>query len=177
MEGTFQSLKYPKVLRIDNNPSFWLSAVDDRGSGGATQSRVEKRGNRNVIVCDIAASSYAWPFCEASFNLTKNNDATQGTDLSNFSRIQLWLKFTSPVESRLRVQLRNSNSSYTKDDFTLKYNAIELHDITQSPLTIPMTSLQVPTWWIVENKIPPELSNPDFSNWQQAATPSQGITK
>ncbi|RYY01164.1 MAG: GGDEF domain-containing protein [Gammaproteobacteria bacterium] len=161
---SFQSLKYPKVLRIDNNPSFALSAVDDSGNGGATRSRAEKRGDRNVIICDIAASAYAWPFCEASFDLRPNSGKDAGTDLSNFSRVQLWLKFTSPNASSIRVQVRNFNSAYSKNEATLKYSAIELYNTQQNPITVPLTSFQVPTWWIVTNKIPPELSNPDFSN-------------
>ncbi len=158
----FQSLKYPKVLRIDNNPSFALAAVDDSGSGGATRSRIEKRGNHTIVICDIAASNYAWPYCEASFNLSKSKN--KGADLSNFSRIQLWLKLTSPDASSIRVQARNFDTAYSKDEYTLKYNSIELYNIPQSPITIPITSLQVPTWWIVGNKLPPELSNPDLSN-------------
>ncbi len=158
----FQSLKYSKVLRIDNNPSFILAAVDDSGSGGATRSHIEKRGDHNVIICDIAASNYAWPFCEASFDLSTSKD--KGTDLSNFSRVQLWLKFTSPNTSSLRVQVRNFNGAYTKDESTLKYSAVELYNTRQNPIIIPIRSFQVPTWWIAENKIPPELSNPDFSN-------------
>lgn len=158
----FQSLQHPKILRIDNNPSFLLASVDDSGSGGSTRSHMEKRGNNNVIVCDIVASTYPWPFCETSFDLSKSAD--KGIDLSNFSRVQLWVKFTSPTASSLRVQLRNFNSAYTKNESTLKYNSIELHHIPQGPVTIPMTSFQVPTWWIVENKISPELSTPDFSN-------------
>src|SRR4051812_6845058 len=161
---SFQSLKYPKVLRIDNNPRFTLSAVDDSGNGGATRSRAEKRGDRNVIICDIAASAYAWPFCEASFDLRPNSSKDAGTDLSNFSRVQLWLKFTSPNASSIRVQVRNFNSAYSKNEATLKYSAIELYNTQQNPITVPLTSFQVPTWWIVTNKIPPELSNPDFSN-------------
>jgi diguanylate cyclase (GGDEF)-like protein len=158
----FQSLQYPKILRIDNNPSFPLAAVDDSGSGGATRSSTEKRGSHNVIICDILTSNYAWPFCEASFDLSTSKD--KGIDLSNFSRIQLWLKFKSPEGSSLRIQVRNFNSIYSKDESTLKYSAIELYNIPQNPITIPMTSLQVPTWWIAENKIPPELSTPEFSN-------------
>lgn len=158
----FQSLKYPKVLRIDNNPEFELSAVDDSGSGGVSRSYIEKREQRNAIICDIAVANYAWPFCEASFNLSKSKD--KGIDLSNFSRAQLWLKLTAPDNSSLRIQVRNFNSAYSKDDLTLKYNSIELYSTAQNPITIPITSFQVPTWWIVGNKIPPELSNPDFSN-------------
>jgi diguanylate cyclase (GGDEF)-like protein len=158
----FQSLKYPKVLRIDNNPNFALVPVDDSGSGGATRSRIEKRGDHNVVICDIIASSYAWPFCEASFNLSSSEN--KGPDLSNFSRIKLWLKLTSTDATSLRVQARSFNAAYTKGNSTLKYNAIELYNIPQSPFSIPITSFQVPTWWIASNKIPLELSATDFSN-------------
>ncbi len=159
-----QSLKYPRVLRIDQNPNFELAAVDDSGNGGATRSHIETRDNKTVLVCDIASSTYAWPFCEASFNLSKPDSKNSGTDLSNFSRVQIWLKLKAPNGSSLRVQVKNFNSAYTKDEYSLKYSAIEIYNTQQTPITIPLTSFQVPTWWLVGNKIPPELSNPDLSN-------------
>lgn len=169
----FQSLEFTQVLRIDQNPRFSHSSVDDRSNGGFSKGRVEKVNGKLQLHCEIIASDFAWPYCDVSFDLQAG--PAKGLDLSRYSHIKLWVKYLGAQHSGIRFQTRNFNPTYAKRDQepTFKYNSIEIYpEHNTYPVIVPLKNFQVPTWWLVGNKIPVELSGPEFSNtlWVEVAT-------
>lgn len=161
----FQSLSFTRVLRIDQNPSFPVSAIDDRSNNGSSTSSISLRDGKLILSCDIRASSFAWPYCELNWDLSKSG--TKGTDLSRYSQVKLWVKYSSPQDIGIRFQSRNFNPKYARleDEGSLKYNTIEFYKHEPGkPVIVPLSSFQVPTWWLVANAISPELSAPEYTN-------------
>lgn len=169
----FQRLEFTQVLRIDQNPRFTFTAVDDHTNGGSSKSRIEVVNNKLQLYCEIAESSFAWPYCDVTFNL--QGGPTNGLNLSRYSHVKLWAKYLGAQHSGIRFQTRNFNPAYAQRDKedTFKYNAIEIYpEHNTYPVIVPLKNFQVPTWWLVGNKIPVELSGPEFSNtlWVEVAT-------
>jgi diguanylate cyclase (GGDEF)-like protein len=169
----FQSLQFTQILRIDQNARFSHSVVDDRSNGGTSNGRVETVNGKLQLHCEIQASEFAWPYCDISFDL--QSAPVKGLNLSRYSHIKLWVKYLGAQHSGIRFQTRNFNASYAKPDqeATFKYNSIEIYpEHNTYPVIVPLKSFQVPTWWLVGNKIPAELSGPEFSNtlWVEVAT-------
>lgn len=169
----FQSLEFTQVLRIDQNPDFEYDAIDDRSNGGNSKSRIELVDGKLQLHCEIISSEFAWPYCDIAFNF--RSAPSKGLNLSRYSHVKIWVKYVGAQHSGIRFQTRNFNPAYAKaeQEGTFKYNSIEIYpEHNTYPVTIPLNNFQVPTWWLVGNKIPVELSGPEFSNtlWAEVAT-------
>ena len=168
-----QSLEFTRVLRIDQNTRFTHNTIDDRSNGGFSTSRIEVVDGKLQLHCEIAASDFAWPYCAVSFNI--RTGPVKGLDLSGYSHVKLQAKYVGLQHSGIRFQTRNFNPAYSKVDqeATFKYNAIEIYpEHNTYPVIVPLNNFQVPTWWLVGNKISVEHSGPEFSNtlWVEVAT-------
>lgn len=66
----------------------------------------------------------------------------------------------------LRVYLKNHNNAYSiQDDMTsLKVNGAQVKINDSSDLLLDLKDLNVMTWWISGNKIPPDLSTAEINN-------------
>lgn len=160
-----QAMKFNKTLTIDSHTHFQFSAIDDHSNGGLSHAKLEIVGDTLLLHCEIVQSSYAWPYCEISLNLLESG--TTGVDLSQYSSARLWVKYDTPQDIGIRFQARNFNTEYSHlgDDGSLKYNSIEFYGKkTAYPVEIPLTNLQVPTWWLIAKEIPIDKTGTDFSN-------------
>ncbi len=146
---------------------FAINAVTDKSNGGASVASLTKAKDHWLLDCQIIHSNYPWPFCEVtiSFVTNKKQQATPLLDLSSFSRANVYAKYIADKNTSIRFQLRSFNQAYsTMDDpDSWKYNSIEYWpNKNQYPVSIPMSSLQVATWWLNERAIPIENSSPEF---------------
>lgn len=155
-----------KILVIGRDAGLRAEALDDRGNGGESIASISDTQDTYVLDCEIVASSYTWPYCELSFILT-NDQTGKGIDLSRYTHLEAHVRYSEPQEFGIRVQLVNFNPAYSSptETTTQKYNAIELyHTHEVHPQRIVLNLMQVPTWWLNQEKIPPEYWGPEFSD-------------
>ena len=160
----FQTYGPEKVLALGQESDLYIEAIDDRGNGGKSIATLIRDGEKFILDCEIIASTYQWPYCEISFNLSGKNG--KGMNLSNYDQVKLWARYSIPQAFGVRFQLINFNPAYSreKDANSLKYNAIELFDThDRYPQIIKMRHMQVPTWWLSQGKIPPDYWGPEFN--------------
>ncbi|ENM5739498.1 GGDEF domain-containing protein [Vibrio mimicus] len=142
-------------------------ATNDQISGGASTSALLIEGGEAQVRCELLASNYPWPYCGISVHI--NSDPTLGLDLSDIHTIRLNVDLQGPTEkpAAMRFYLRNFNPIYSKidDEYTHKYNGLEyVPGVGKGSIDIPIRSLQVMTWWLVDNKISIDNSAPEFTN-------------
>ncbi|EPZ7319708.1 GGDEF domain-containing protein [Vibrio mimicus] len=146
---------------------FTYFATNDQISGGASTSVLLIEGSKAQVRCELLASDYPWPYCGISVHI--NSDPTLGLDLSDIHTIRLNVDLQGPTEktAAMRFYLRNFNPIYSKvdDEYTHKYNGLEFTPgVGKGSIDIPIRSLQVMTWWLVDNKISIGNSAPEFTN-------------
>ncbi|EEZ00373.1 GGDEF family protein [Vibrio sp. RC586] len=160
--------QFGSAKRVVISPQHYaFFTTNDQAAGGASTSSILTEGNTAKIDCELIASDYAWPYCGISIHL--NPDPTLGLDLSDIHTIRLNVDLQGPTaeSAGMRLYLRNFNSLYstTDDEYTHKYNGLEFTPgVGKGRIEIPIRSLQVMTWWLVDNRIPIENSAPEFSN-------------
>ncbi|MES1196781.1 MAG: GGDEF domain-containing protein, partial [Steroidobacter sp.] len=90
-----------------------------------------------------------------------------GVDLRNYNKIRVWLDYEGPNKT-LRMYLRNFDPMYSRleDTSSTKYNQIEFStDLLKNHMVeFSLSDFFVANWWVVNYKIPPELSHPQFEN-------------
>ncbi|KII79521.1 GGDEF domain-containing protein [Vibrio renipiscarius] len=157
------------TYRINPNEFTYL-ATNDQLQKGASTSTISKHDNEVILDCELKVSAdYKWPYCGVSI-LYDENDPTQGVDFSDVHTVRLDVDFKrldggeSPA---MRVYLRNYNPVYSQPDneYTHKYNGLDYRQADYSRvIEVPLKSLQVLTWWLVDNKIPIAHAAPEFNN-------------
>ncbi|MBT1062328.1 GGDEF domain-containing protein [Bowmanella sp. Y26] len=145
-----------------------VSAISDQSNGGSSVARVIEKDGKWLLACHIIASDYSWPFCELSVGFYQERGVEgEGADLSTFSSVHIEARYLNGGHDSLRFQLRNFNPEYgsVDDEATWKYVGIEYWP-ERSPEAndIPLKSLQVATWWMVEQKLPIKYAVPEFDN-------------
>jgi diguanylate cyclase (GGDEF)-like protein len=105
-------------------------------------------------------------YLSCSFNLVMEVSESRGIDLSDYSWINLSIRYSGSA-SKMRVYIRNFDPAYsTVSDYnSTKFNAINLHtkDFSQE-LRIGLNEFVVSDWWVSEYDLPHKLSRPDLSN-------------
>ncbi|MCK6261845.1 GGDEF domain-containing protein [Vibrio sp. ZSDE26] len=143
-------------------------ATTDTYNGGLSTASLDVNGKEVTLTCELKESDYAWPYCGISIHLYP--EAERGLDFSSYHTVRLNVDLTNLADNshpRMRFYMRNYNPDYSVPDneYTHKYNGIEYSPAEgQGLLEIPLYSLQVMTWWLVDNNIPIKHSAPEFSN-------------
>jgi len=162
------NLSLNRHLVIDNNSPYFVDVITDKeGNNGLSTASLEVNDDHFLLECHIIKSNYAWPFCEITifFIKGKNNEIYTPLDLSLYSSVKVSAKYIGKKSPGIRFQLRSFNNAYSTTDnqASWKYNGIEFFPSKNLyPVTIPMKSLQVSTWWLIEEEIPIEYSSPEF---------------
>ena len=165
-----QEFSFNKTVSITGDTEFSVSNVNDSGdNGGKSESSLKAENGQFILLCKIVASDFLWPFCEITITLFNSEDIQQqyGIDLSTYDTVNISAKYENHKNASIRFQIRSFNEKYSSltDQNTWKYNGLEYQPKnTQYPANIPMNSLQVSTWWLIENQIPIELSAPEFEH-------------
>ncbi|VUD63886.1 putative diguanylate cyclase YdaM [Thalassocella blandensis] len=158
-----QAVGLRKTFVLDHQTSYVFNAIDDRANGGETTSSISIVEDKFLLECDIVKATYQWPYCEISFNLA--DEENRGVDFSKYEYIKLWLRYVTPTDTGIRVQLRNYDDLYSTagDDTTYKYNLIEFYERnTPYPIIVPLKSMHVPTWWLVSQELPLDKIGTEF---------------
>lgn len=151
-----------KHLVIDENSNLALNIYDDRESGGTTSIHLEdaKKMQWHCILRD----TYSYPYC--GFEVLFDKERTKGIDLGHYNKIRLWLDYKGPSQT-VRISLRNFDPLYSKKEIlqSTKYNQIEFNvTLLDGVAEFSLKDFFVANWWVLENKIPPHLSHPQFDN-------------
>lgn len=112
----------------------------------------------------ILRDGYSYPFC--GFEVLFDKERTHGIDLRHYNKIRLWLDYNGPSQT-VRISLRNFDPLYSKKEIlqSTKYNQIEFNvGLLNGVAEFSLKDFFVANWWVLENKIPPQLSHPQFDN-------------
>ncbi|ALS97588.1 GGDEF domain-containing protein [Lacimicrobium alkaliphilum] len=145
------------------------SVISDQSMGGGSVATLTEKDGNWLMECNVIITDYNWPFCEISISFfdQQQNQAGQGIDLSSFSTVYLKARYLNKGHDSLRFQLRNFSPDYGSvgNQNTWKYVGIEYWPENATGANeIPMESLQVATWWIVEQRLPIKYAVPEFDN-------------
>lgn len=152
------------ALRIDARSPFIINAVDDRSSGGKSQSTLKREKGKLILECNIDVS-YQWPYCEIAVTL---KDPPAGMDLSRYDSVRLAIRYQGPEQrQQVRFFVRNYNKAYSVvgDTTSMKVQEID-YDPSQYPipLEVDLSRFTVASWWTNSHKVPIEHAGTDFSN-------------
>ncbi|NTS75416.1 GGDEF domain-containing protein [Catenovulum sp. SM1970] len=164
-----QTYSLNHTLVVNANTGFNYSAISDGTNGGQSSANIKINGDQMILECEIVHSDYPWPYCEIAIALNdlENENDRVGFDLSSFDTVTTYVRFEEPTHVGIRLQIRSYNPAYSSlfDEGSWKYNAVEYFEHNSTyPAKIPMSSLQVATWWLVERAIAVEHSAPDFDH-------------
>ncbi|GGD59519.1 GGDEF domain-containing protein [Lacimicrobium alkaliphilum] len=162
----FFLLERTLILQPDNTDR--VSVIADESVGGDSVAKLTTEDDSWLLECNIIASDYNWPFCELSISFfdLQQEGANKGVDLSYFSSVHIKARYLNKQHESIRFQLRNFSSKYSRVDSqsTWKYVGIEYWPGSTEAKKIPMRSLQVATWWIIEQKLAVEHTVPEVDN-------------
>ncbi len=108
-------------------------------------------------------TEYYFP-CSFTVDLSKN--PVIGTDLSNYSHINLHLDYHGS-SNKVRIAIRNYNADYSNsaDGNSTKFNAVQIHaGELNKEQHLPLASFAVADWWLSQFNIPLARSGPEMSN-------------
>lgn len=147
---------------IDSSSGMALNVYDDRENGG--NSTIHLDDEKNLQWHCILREGYAYPLC--GFEVLFDKERTHGVDLRKYEKMRIWLDYTGPSQT-VRISLRNFDPQYSKKEIlqSTKYNQIEFNVSSLSGVAeFSLKDFFVANWWVLENKIPPQLSHPQFDN-------------
>jgi diguanylate cyclase (GGDEF)-like protein len=158
---------FPRVLErtliIEPEAYQFIYTNDDRYSGGTSVAQIVNREGY-AWRCELK-KTFRHPYCGFEIVLGKNQN--EGVDLSNYSKIKLWLNYSGPTEA-IRLYLRNINPAYFREGVydSTKYNQLEFHSslIKNGYVEFSMDNFSVAEWWLNSNKVPPNLSHVQLEN-------------
>jgi len=104
--------------------------------------------------------------CGLTFVLTKGDDPTRGMDLSGFSRVEVDLVYKGPSRV-VRVAIRDFDKRFSKvdDGNSARMHSVNLrHRDIAKPVTLDLSELTVPEWWIHQFDLPREYNRPSLDN-------------
>lgn len=156
-------------LILDVTTPYNVGTVTDKTihSSGGSEATLATNDDHFLLNCEITSSDYAWPFCEMTINFTTNKQGKElpPIDLSKLTHVKVYAEYIGDKSAGIRFQLRSYNPAYStyNNDATWKYNGIEYKpEKNNYPVSFNIDTLQVATWWLLENEIPIELSAPEF---------------
>jgi signal transduction histidine kinase len=90
----------------------------------------------------------------------------RGIDLSRVTNVTLKLDYSGPSKT-VRFHFKNFDKRYSKvfRSETAKFNQIEFdYPAGAKEVTVALGDFNVAEWWLLQNRIPPELSRAQFDN-------------
>ena len=158
-----QLLRKTFVITPETAQSYGSRAYGDNLLGG--NSTVSTDPDRPLSWSCELRDRYAFFFCgyEVVFDPKRQG---QGIDLSDFESIRLVISYEGPSEW-IRFYAKNFDVRYsdTKVEDSTKFNMVEFLDRPGvQTIETKLNDFQVASWWLINHKIPPELSQPQFEN-------------
>jgi len=154
-------LKTSLIITPESHPQTHL--YTDMLSGGNSFAQKTKP-DQFEWVCTLK-DQFAYPYC--GFEVYLGKDRTEGISLENYETVDLWLDYTGDSET-LRIYLREFDPVYSIKGIekSTKYNQVEfpVSQLENQPVRFSLHDFFVANWWLVELKIKPEMSHPQFDN-------------
>ncbi len=151
------------VLGPNETNSFIARAHTDVAAGGT--SKVITDPKRPLTwQCELGAA-YQYPYCAYELQFDPQGQR-RGLDLARFDSLDMAVDYQGSAET-LRLHLKNRDPRYSKPGMNNphKMNAIEAPlESGKQVLSLERNNFTVADWWIQENKITPELSEPQFDD-------------
>lgn len=139
-----------------------LLYTDQLSEGNTTADYIDEKNYQ--WSCNLQ-NQFPYPYC--GFEVFLGEDRFNGLNLNNAEKIYLWMDYTGTSET-LRIYLRNFDPVYSLKDVakSTKYNQVEfpVQLLKNQPIEFSFRDFFVANWWLVERKIKPELSHPQFDN-------------
>ncbi len=139
-----------------------VTLYDDSYSGGKSRAGwVDPQSQR--WYCELDAN-YANPYCSMQVALTDSSG--RGLDLSKYEKMRVWASYRGEAR-HLRIYLRSRDSRFfdPNDTMTTKFNSVELPvSELKNGLEVRMSDFSVANWWLVQQEIPLEHSQPEFGD-------------
>lgn len=141
-----------RVLELSAKSGHTFLVQDDRRIGGNSVATL-KRSNDTMGMDCLLQKQYEWPFCHFTIELATLQNSV---DLSKFDSISFDLSYTGPGRHSVRFFMRNFEDEIANlvDWQRLKPNGIEFDMPEKGEIKIPMSMVQVASWWLTERKIP-----------------------
>ncbi len=133
-------------------------------AAGGTSSATADPARPYTWACELRAA-YAYPYCAYEWVFDDGGKGT-GFDLTRFDRLAVSLTYKGKAKS-LRLYLKNFDPRYSKPGVTNPYkiNASEIPlSVGEQTIRIETSDFSVAEWWIIQHRIPPGLSHPQFDN-------------
>lgn len=150
------------IVLTPENGNQTVLYTDSLSGGNSTSEQLNP--NTYEWSCDLK-NQFAYPYC--GFEVFLGEDEFTGINLNNAEKIYLWLDYVGDSET-LRIYLRNFDPVYSSKevDKSTKYNQVEfpVKLLKKQPIEFSLRDFFVANWWLVERKIEPELSHPQFDN-------------
>jgi diguanylate cyclase (GGDEF)-like protein len=153
-----------RTLNFDTKSGNYTTlAYDDSNQGGNSTAW---RGKTKPLSWSCAVrAKYQYAYC--GFELLMDGRRRQnGIDLSQYDTIKLGLFYEGPP-GMLRLHFKNHDTRYSHPSIGDgdKFNRIEfVPKGRDGVITLALSEATVPEWWLVLNRVPPELSQPDLNN-------------
>lgn len=156
-------LKRSTVIKADFLHHYVGYGYGDEGLGGQSHATVDP-GRPLTWTCNLRPG-YQYPMCgyELLFDPSGN---VRGHDLSAAESVLLTFAYQGDSQV-LRLHLKNFDSAYSVPGRgeTTKFNRIDFPVAKgHQSVRLPLSQFGVAEWWLTQNAIPPELSQPQFDN-------------
>lgn len=156
-------LKRSIVLDPQSAAGFVSYPYGDESVGG-TSSAATDAGRPFRWTCRLRPQ-YEYPFCGYEL-LWDSTGYREGLDLSKFETVSINFAYRGPGDS-LKMHLKNHDGRYSRPGLSEsnKFNKIEF-PVKQGrqEVRLAFADFSVAEWWLTSNRIPPELSQPQFDN-------------
>jgi diguanylate cyclase (GGDEF)-like protein len=130
---------------------------------GGTSSATTSQSRKLSWTCNITRA-FEHPYCGFGFTISSRRD--HGVDLSEFDQVVIELYRAGPGHL-VRLYLKNFNPAYSHFNVpqTEKYNYTDFATVDGSQtVVLPLTRFTVVDWWKQEQKLAPELLQPEVKN-------------
>jgi signal transduction histidine kinase/DNA-binding NarL/FixJ family response regulator len=158
-----QLLRKRLVIDPANSASYELHGYGDALQGGTSTIATDPKQPLSWS-CNLAAT-YQYYFCGYEIIFDKDH-VGRGADLSRYEAVDIKFSYEGNADW-VRFYLKNFDPRYSrlKDLDSVKYNKVEF-TTAEGPqqVHLKLSDLSVADWWIINYKIPPSLSRPQFDN-------------
>jgi diguanylate cyclase (GGDEF)-like protein len=156
-------LRRTLVLGPNDTNAYLAQAHTDVAAGGTSKAITDPKRPLSWQ-CELRAG-YQYPYCAYELQFDPQGQR-RGLDLARFESLDMAVDYQGSAET-LRLHLKNHDPRYSKPGVNNphKMNAIEAPlESGKQVLSLERNDFTVADWWIQENEILPELSNPQFDN-------------
>lgn len=161
-----QHTSFTRSIWLDARTFYPVGAHDDRVVGGLSTGTVRKLPDGAwILECDVVSVNGVSEFCSMFIDL--RDKPNTGLHLLDYQQIRINAHYISEDKAALRIQITNFNQTFSQVDNrqTYKPNLVEVYPREDDiPTLIKLSSLYIPTWWLIENNTPFPQSHPEYDN-------------